>query len=82
MRDNTLYAPIRLLCRNPKVLPSDGLTESTSPPIPLRWNSGKTANGATLRDVTDWVSLSIFTSVSKIYQTICFSVIFLFLSNC
>jgi hypothetical protein len=29
-----------------------------------------------------WVSLSIFTSVSKIYQTICFSVIFLFLSNC
>ena len=43
-----------------------------------RWNSGKTANGATLRDVTDWVSLSIFTSVSKIYQTICFSVIFCF----
>ena len=30
--EDTLYAPIRLLCRNPKVLPSDGLTESTSPP--------------------------------------------------
>ncbi|EXY88060.1 hypothetical protein M125_5329 [Bacteroides fragilis str. 3998T(B)3] len=59
-----------------------GLLNQHPPPIPLRWNSGKTANGATLRDVTDWVSLSIFTSVSKIYQTICFSVIFLFLSNC
>ena len=45
-----------------KCCPRMGLRNQHPPPIPLRWNSGKTANGATLRDVTDWVSLSIFTS--------------------